>query len=283
MTLYEQLLDEMDGHPYSNYFSTWCIWEEHQSPALLVFDDGRFNCLSCHKTGNLEYLERCIGRSGKIISQQYSKQHSKQPVVLPKWKRWSDSFGTLQGIADFAHRNLLAYSENQWYFKKRKIDQFIAQGYFGMLEQWAVFPVLDQYKKVVDIVVRNVRGNSTAKYVLSPNQERKLYVPNWERVLKSDTVYITYGLIDAWAFESIGYPCVTGVTGKSLQSCLLKPLNKHWIIVPDKGEEYEARKLKNELGWKGEILLINFPSGVKDPDGIRITLGNMGFSQLISV
>ena len=101
-----------------------------------------------------------------------------------------------------------------------------------------------------------------------------LYVPNWGRVVASETVYVVYGIIDAISLELIGLPVVTGITGKSLSAETLKPLGKQFIIVPDEYEDMEAHLLANSLGWKARVKRLVYPEGVKDPDGIRTHFGN---------
>jgi DNA primase len=100
-----------------------------------------------------------------------------------------------------------------------------------------------------------------------------LYVPNWKRVLDSDTVFVVYGIIDAWAFEDLGLPCVTGITGKSLSYKHLKEFDKRFVIVPDKYEEDAAEHLANKTGWRATVKRLKWPPECKDPDEIRVKVG----------
>ena len=45
---------------------------------------------------------------------------------------------------------------------------------------------------------------------------------------------------------------------------------KRVIILPDKGEEDTARKLRDELGWRGAVMNLDYPSGCKDPNDLLV-------------
>jgi hypothetical protein len=280
MNLYDTLLEKMEGRQYSNYFSCYCPFDQHQSPALLCYDDGMFVCLSCGKKGSLEYLAKKLS----ISSHSLTRSHSTSPVVLPQWRRWEQEHGDLEGIAKFAHKSLKAFPQFQNYFKHRKIYDFSDMGYFGYISGWIVFPVFDRNRKVVDIIVRGTRHKGNTRYVISPSivgNARNLYVPNYERVNQAEEVYVVYGICDAWAFEAIGLPCITGCTGKSLSAELLQPLGKRFIIVPDDGEETEAHKLANKLGWRACVKTLRYEDDCKDVDDVRIKFGNEYLKNLL--
>lgn len=268
--LYDSLMERMEGREYSNYFSAFCPWDSHATPALLVFDDGMVKCLSCNKIWSHAQLDKKIGS-------HYSPKQRNDTVskVLPQWRKWEEKYGDLEGIADAAHKTLKAHSVFQTYFKKRKIYEFVDMGSLGIIDSWATFPVRDRENKLVDIVVRNIGNKSITRYVVSPNQEvRHLYVPSWEKVLASQTIYVVYGIIDSISLHLAGLPSLTGITGKSLNAELLRPLNKRYVIIPDKDEEKEARMLVNDLGWRAKLKEIDWPEGTKDTDDIRRKFGN---------
>lgn len=277
MTLYDSLQEQMNNvHIYADYFMASCPWhgrDEH--PSLMVHPDG-FKCLTCGKGGSLEYLAGKIGRSGK----QPIKVTRSQSSVLPRWKRWEQEYGDLPQIADAAHDLLKRYISNYWYFNKRKISRFMNVGYFGYLEGWCTFPVFDQQHRIVDMVVRSAKQK---QYVVSPAAEHPLYVPDWQKVLEAETIYVVYGLIDAWALYDCGLPVVTGTSGKSLSAVLLKPLDKRYIIVPDQYEERDAYKLAGELGWRASVLRLPYPSDCKDPDDIRRNFNVETLTNLLTV
>jgi hypothetical protein len=277
--LYDSLLERMEGHPYSNYFAAWCPFESHKTPALLVHDDGLFVCLSCDKKGTHAYLNKVIG------SHYIPPKDNTVSKVLPQWMKWEQEYGNLDGIVNAAHDRLKRVSVYQTYLRRRKIYEYVEDGRLGYLDGWITFPVMDSRHQVVDIVVRSVSRFADTRYVVHPGYDRDfrcLYVPSWERVNHSETIYVVYGIIDAISMHLAGLPVVTGVTGKSLSYEILRPLRKRFIIVPDDGEEKAARQLENKLGWRAKIKRINYPDGTKDPDGIRRTLGNEYLLQSLS-
>ena len=279
MNLYETLLERLDGRQYSNYFSCSCPFDTHQSPALLVYEDGYF-CLSCGAKGSLEYLNKKIGTN---FHSPLTQSHS-HTNVLPRFRQWEQEHGDLEGIATYAHKSLKAFPQFQSYFKMRKIDDYIDAGRFGYILGWLLLPVLSVHGKVLDIVVRSGKSKSANRYTLlsgDGNSSHHLYSPNWKLVERSETIYVCFGIIDSWSFEAIGLPCVTGITGKSLSAETLKPLGKKYIIVPDDGEEREAHMLANKLGWRARTLILNYPDDTKDCDNIRIQFGNEYLKNLI--
>lgn len=268
--LFDSLLERLEGRKYQNYFSAFCPFDTHKSPALLVYEDG-YVCLSCRKTGTLEYLDKKIG--SHFIQTQRIDSVSQ---VLPKWRKWEEKYGSLEGIAYAAHKSLIANPPWQTYFKRRKIYDFVDEGTLGFLDNWCTFPVFDMEHRLVDIVVRSISITSDTRYVVHPQMGniRPLYVPSWKLVSENETVYVVYGIIDAISLHLAGLPVVTGVTGKSLHPDLLLPLRKRFLIVPDADEEQDAHKLANALGWRARVKEISFPEGCKDPDDIRKTFGN---------
>jgi len=279
MALYEQLLSKMDGRQYSNYFVAFCPFHDnHNTPALFVYEeDGRYRCASCGAKGSLQYLAKKVGTHFQVTQRQKSN-------ILPRWKRWENEYGDLQGIVEHAHKVLVNFPQYQGYLRRRKLDEYINQGYFGFCDGWLILPVRDNTGKIVDAVARAISGKGTTRYVVHPNPispSRPLYSPSWKKVIESDTVWITYGMFDSWAMHSIGLACITGITGQSLSAELLKPLGKRLIIVPDADESHSAHKLANNLGWRCSVKEIKYPDGTKDVQGIREKYGNEVLSQLV--
>lgn len=274
--LYDVLLERMEGRQYQTYFSTFCPFDTHKSPALLVYEDG-FVCLSCHKTGTLSYLDKFTG------SHFIPQRNDTVSRVLPRWRKWEQKYGDLEGIADAAHNSLKHNAPYQTYFKKRKIYEYVDEGNLGYLDGWCLFPVYNSGAGLVDIVVRSTNRFNPSRYVVAPNHngERHLFVPSWEKVNEAKTIYVVYGIIDSISLHLAGLPSVTGVTGKSLNAELLKPLGKRFVIVPDENEEQEAHRLANNLGWKAVVKKIDYPEGTKDTDDIRRQFGNTALLNLL--
>lgn len=229
-------------------------------------------CLSCNKIWKHEQLDRKIGKH--YIPTQRNDTVSK---LLPQWRKWEEKYGSLEEIVEFAHRSLKKHKQFQKYLKERKIDEYIDEGMLGYLDGWTIFPVRNGSQDIVDLVVRSTKRDRDVRYVVRPSNHdicHPLYVPSWRRVNQSSTVYVVYGLIDSISLHLAGLPSVTGVTGKSLSPELLKPLGKRFIIVPDDGEELEAHKLANKLGWRAKVKKMNWPDQCKDTDDIRRLYGN---------
>lgn len=269
--LYSSLLERLEGRPYGHYFSAYCPWDTHATPALLVFQDGMVKCLSCNKMWSHEQLDRKVGK-------HYIPTQSNDTVsrLLPQWRKWEEKYGSLEEIIEFAHTSLKRHKQFQRYLKERKIYDFVDEGTLGFLDSWILFPVYDSEHRLVDTVVRSTLRNGDVRYVVHPKlgDLHPLYVPSWKLLSQHREVYVVYGLIDSISLHLAGLPVVTGVTGKSLSPDLLKPLGKKFILVPDDGEELEAHRLANKLGWRCRVKKMNWPDQCKDTDDIRRLYGN---------
>lgn len=278
MNLYDSLLERMNGRQYSNYFAVCCPFHDDHNPSMFVYEDGAF-CRACNHTWSLVQVDRKIG------SHFRPSRNDTVSNILPQWKTWEKKYGDLQGIAESAHKTLKQFTQFQSYYKKRKCEKFIDQGVLGFIMGWATIPVLDRDGRIIDIVVRATKGKGDTRYVVKPDEKRvrPLYCPNWKRVESSDTVYVVYGIFDAISLELLNLPVVTGITGKSLSAELLSTLRKRFIIVPDLGEERDAHRLANQLGWRGRVKELSYPDEIKDPSGVREQYGNEYLLNLIGV
>lgn len=271
MSSFTSLQEKLNGHLYNGYFAACCPFHDDSNPSFFVYEEGKWFCKSnsCHAHGNsLEQLERRLGGHRVKVSAPKS-------VVLPRWREWELKYGDMTEIAKYAHQSCKRYPQWMFYFKERRIEQFFDLGFFGYIDGWATFPVFDEKHKIQNIVVRHTRRKD-ARYAIKHIEDDKplLYVPNWRRVQESDTIYIPFGLIDAWSFEACELASVTGITGKSLSAELLKTLGKQIILVPDEWEEKEAHRIANSLGWRARVKRISYPEGSKDPDELRKNFGN---------
>lgn len=269
MSLYDQLQEKLEGRPYNGYFACLCQFHDDHSPSMFVYEDtGTYSCKSCGAHGTLVKLDRHLGgRSVKIATSK--------PQVLPQWRKWEEQYGDLEGIATHAHLSCKRYPQWMFYFKERKIDQFYEQGRFGFIDNWCFFPVIDENKKVISAVMRYTGKHKDTRYVTRQSIDGKqyLYIPNRSRVSSSDYVVVCYGIVDAWSFEDIGIPVITGCTGKFSSPELLRELHKKIYIIPDRGEEKDAHLLANSLGWRGRVINLPYPDGCKDSDDVRIQYG----------
>lgn len=276
MNLYDSLLEKMGGQEYQGYFMSVCPFHDDHSPSLMVHEDG-YKCKACGAHGNLKKLELRV-RKG------FAQKSNIVSVVLPRWKAWEREYGDLQGIAEFAHDNLLKHKTYRRYYENRKCQSYIKAGRLGYLSTWAVIPVFGRDGQIVDIVVRSTRSKDSSRYVIAPHPDslqRPLFCPSWKRVINSDVVYVVYGIFDAISLELCGFPVVTGITGKSLSPNSLSELHKKFIIVPDWREEAEAHKLANALGWRAKVKELSYPDGTKDCDDIRRQYGESVLKEML--
>jgi hypothetical protein len=275
MTLYTQLQERLQGHPYNGYFACACVFHDDHNPSMFVYEDSqRYSCKSCGARGTLEHLARKLNTGYRVAT-------TSAPVVLPRWREWERKWGNLQGIAEHAHKSIKNFPAWGFYFRDRGIFQYYEQGMFGFADNWALFPVLDANRKVQNIVVRHTQNKG--RYAIKSVEDKSplLYCPNWHRVNSSDVVYVPFGIVDAWAFESVGLACVTGITGKALDPSLLAGLNKKIVLIPDMWEEKEAHRIANQIGWRAKVKSVIYPDDCKDPDNVRRIFGDSYFMNWI--
>jgi hypothetical protein len=53
---------------------------------------------------------------------------------------------------------------------------------------------------------------------------------------------------------------------KSFKTEWMKSYRKPIIIVPDKGEQAQAKKLAASFGWRGKLGRLSYPGEFKDPN-----------------
>lgn len=277
MSLYQSLLEKMDGREYSHYFFAVCPFHDDSKPSLMVDERGYF-CKACGARGNLKKLDMRVRRGFRIRNTVSS--------ILPRWKSWEREYGDLEGIAEYAHDNLLRHKSYRKYYEQRKCEEFIEKGFLGYIGGWCTIPVIDKSSQgIIDLVVRASSGKGNTRYVVAPTSSdcpRPLYCPNWERVTASDLVYVVYGIFDAISLELCGLPCVTGITGKNIAEESLNALHKKFVIIPDWKEEKDAHQLANALGWRASVKSMLFPEDCKDPDDIRRIYGEDALKEMLA-
>jgi len=249
------------------YFSADCVFQDHEKPALLVYNDGAF-CMSCNQSFSLEYIEKhtsSIPKSYRPTIKTYK--------ILPRWRKWEKMYGNLTGITDAAHKNLLRTKAT--YFRNRGLDDYIIKAKYGVLDGWGIIPVFDKNGRVIDAVARSIRQKGV-KYVVMPHDKknpRPLYTPNWIRLMNSPFLIIVYGIFTVWSLEALEIGGATGMTGKSMSADLLQDFQKPIFIIPDVGEEDAAYGLAGKLGWRGNVLRVDYPYSCTDLDDIRRQFG----------
>lgn len=264
--LQDALAEKLERVSYhGDYFTCLCVFHEERRASLFVYKKD-FRCASCGATGSIERLYKKVTGSTTRISPSSSRN-------FVAYRKWFREYGSIAGISKAAHQFLLSTPAFEFYFKERGISQFIKQGMFGWIDNWLFFPVKSCDGQVREITIRASKTNkSEAKYFLIPHEgeHQHLYIPNHERVKLADEIYVPFGIIDAWSLEACGLASMTGMAGQNYSPEWFDEYRKTIWIIPDKGEEAKAQELKYRLGWRGKILLLDWPAGCKDCDDIRM-------------
>jgi hypothetical protein len=285
--LYNTLQEKLEGvHSFEGYFTAICPY--HQSEpvraSLFVYLDGHdFKCKSCEKYGSLEFLNATV--SGTKLPTRTLDTVSSSKVPFFKWLK---KYGSYEEAANVAHRTALDNPYLVDYLEKRKVGKFIEQGHFGYIDGYFSFPVYSPEGEFVDWVVRTHprKANVDSKYAVRPHAKGEpphLYSPSWDRVARLSEVMVPYGLLDAWTLHAAGYAVITTITGQQVNTAMFADIRKKLWIIPDTGEEKSAFKVKSELGWRGGVLLPDYPEGEKDLNGVHMKYGINKVVELIGL
>ena len=260
MSLLDDVAELMDGKMYAEYFAAICIFHADSKPSLLVNEE-YYHCLSCGVGGSTKSLLAKLKGHPVEKKRHYSG--------LP-WYRWIKE-DNIKEFANTAHKNLKTFPSQASYLKKRKITPSIDPLKVGWIDGVYIFPIWNRKDKIVGLVARTGEVNqeeSDIRYCTPPHQDGMLFVPDWKIIDDSDTIYVTYGIIDAIVLLLCGLASVTWSIGKNLPAEALDGFRKKIVIIPDFGEEKQACKLVAELGWRGRVCKLDYPDGCKDPADI---------------
>jgi len=272
-------LDDMyevlsDSKKYTGYIMAHCEFllaghrGNDENPSMRVTKRG-YSCMSCGAHGSLEKLYEKV--SGRVVIRE---RRAYSPAAFI-WKRWEDKFGSIQNIAKIAHRALTDNPDDGHYLQQRKVDSQIKNCMIGYLDGYYLFPIQNEFGEIDGLVARASPTIQTKnnRYSVSPNCSTKLYIPSWRKVLKDEYLYVPFGTIDAISLNIFGYAGLTGISGQELNAINLDRFRKPIFIIPDKGEERRAIEIQSQLGWRGMMLLIDWPEGTKDLNNIHVKYG----------
>lgn len=271
----EEVSEYLEGfHKYENYGMAICLFHDDHNPSMRVSEYG-YKCKSCGAKGSLEYLYKKV--SGRVVIRE-KKFNPAQKI----WYTWTEKYGSVQNVAKLAHQELRNNPERGHYLKQRKIDSQIIPGKLGFLDGYYTFPVRNEYDEVTGIVARASPTIQTKdlRYTVSHGSD-KLYVPNWRKVLKDESIYLCYGTLDAWTLVMAGYAGLTGISGQELNFRNVDRFRKPMYIIPDKNEEKNALALQCRLDWRGMTLLLEYPDGTEDVNGVHMEHGLEKVKELI--
>jgi len=266
-------LDELSEHleqfhKYDGYAMAVCPF--HQSipvrPSLMVWDTG-FKCKSCGEHGSLVKLNNLVGNV--YVEETYTYNPAQRI-----WGKWLNEFESVYSISKHAHEQLIRNPDLGHYLKARKIDSQIKKGRIGYLDGYYTFPVLDQYDEIQGLVARAspTIQTDTLRYTVSPKCPQKIYVPDWESILKNEYLFACYGTLDAWSLYMAGFASFTGIAGQELKSENI-PWRKPMYIIPDRLEDKSAILLRQSMGWRMKVLRLDWPDGCKDIQDIHMKFG----------
>jgi hypothetical protein len=260
---HKDFLTKLDrAHEYTKYIAGMCPFVEHHNQALLVFADGWFKCLGCGRHGSWEQL--------------WNKLQGQNVVIRPEGKTaWKGPqvTGNLEDLCYQAHMDLMQFSSYQWYIEQRGLEGRIEINELGYHEGWYTIPVTSEDGNFITAVFRSsppVQQATDLRYIC--RHIPVPFVPDYNLIRKSDTLFVVYGILDALTLADLRFPVMTSTAGKdTFNPEWLDSYRKKIVIIPDKGEEDTAYGLASQLDFRGRVLNLDFPDGVKDCNGFYET------------
>jgi len=255
--LLDDLIDRLDhARRYETYIVSLCPFHPDKRPSFMVYEDW-YRCLSCGAEGKTENLLNKL--NGHTVVRPQS--NFKNP-----WSKWLKT----QSLKDVL---VSAWERGQSvYIRERHIPDKVQKKLgIGTKENWITFPITENNKIVGGIARRGDNNSSQSKYIVPAGQSPNLlYIPSKSLVEASETIYLTFGILDAISLFLVGLGAVSTTLGKKLDPSALDSYRKKIYIIPDKGEEKEAQFLASKLGWRGCVIYIDYPEGTKDCNDLLI-------------
>lgn len=264
MIKYTDFLSKLRGaEDKGNYITAICPFHNDSAPSLLVYKDGWFHCLSasCSRSGTWNTLWNKV--SGQPIQVRVeTRVHYETPNSL-----FSIEFASKEEMAYQAHIDLFNMTSFQWYMDMRGLADAIEVHEIGYYQGWYTFPVRDREGKFQNVVYRaapHVQEGTGLRY-WSDARPPIPYVPDWRLLDKGKYILVVYGILDALTLNKFRYPVVTSTAGaNSVKAAWFDDYNKPIYIIPDKGEEQAALRLSSSLSWRGHVVYLDYPEGMKD-------------------
>ena len=263
--LYEiyEALPESKWH--EKYVVASCISPEHDDrhPSMLIYPDS-YRCLSCGIWGKTSDLLNQL-QSHSIIPPKPIQSFVRNP--FNRWLKECDLFNVLRT----AYKALNSFPQQGKYLRDRKLpNELIEKLKIGYSEGYYTIPIIDTEKKPIGALARAGESITGARYFVPRGQDTNLlFSPDWQQVKESKEVYLTYGVFDSIAIHQCGRPSMSTTSGKRLHPSALQPFRKRINILPDRGEEIDAKRLANKLGWRGKTTILKFPYGLKDASDLH--------------
>jgi hypothetical protein len=262
----DALSEKLEGKNYGHYLAVLCIFHSDSRPSLMIYED-YYNCLSCgaHGTTKSLYKQVC---SNTMLLLQPKKQDYSNP-----WTRWTRN-DTLGHVLKTSWQTMCSQPSLGNYLTNRKIDPATQRRLgIGYRDDWFTIPIRDEHRKIVGAVARANGETNTSKsrYVVPHEQNTELlYAPDWKKVLDQPIIYLVFGILDAISLDILGHAALSTTGGKHLNPEALNSLRKRIVIIPDFGEEPEAQYLAKELGWRGNVMKVDYPDNLKDVNDLLV-------------
>lgn len=259
---YEDFLRVLPGaEDKGRYIVGRCPFHHDNSPSLLVFPDGYFHCLGadCARSGTWMTLwNKLQGQPIQLAAER--RLHYKSPATMLEQDFEDREKGAYQ-----AYLNLSRFTNFQWYLELRGLADAIDIHEIGYHRGWYTFPVWDRDYKFQNVVFRAsppIQDALNVRYWM--DGKPTLYVPDWHQLAKCDYIIVVFGIMDALTLNKFRLPVVTPTHGHNFQAEWLADYRKPIYIIPDKGEERAVLRKIGDFGWRGRMVRLDWPEGMKD-------------------
>jgi hypothetical protein len=245
-------------HRYDNYIAAICPFHDDSRPSFFVYDKAYY-CSACNKRGKTADLIKYLTNNQYVVIDT-DDTNTKNP-----WSKWT-KYTDLETVCLKAHKFAIEQNRTS-YIKERGIDMKTIKALkLGWKDNWVIFPILDQNSHISGGTSRvGKKATNGIKYSIPRGQDANmLYVPSWDRVWEKNVVFLTFGIIDAISIYQLGYASISTTTGKRLNPEALNSIRKKIVIIPDDNEVIDGVKLAYNLGWRGEVMRIDYTADTKD-------------------
>lgn len=248
---------------YDRYLIASCVFHGVDvHPSMMVFKDGFFRCLSCHRHGTWQTLwNKANGQPIQV-----------RPEVTTDWKGPVLDGAEPYDIAYVANDDLMRWSSLGWYLEMRGLSGRIEPQMLGYWNGWYTVPIFDSNREFQNLIYRSaphIQEFSGVRYWY--HGKPTLYVPDWKLVNENKYLVIVYGIFDALTLTELRIPAATPSNGKdSLRTEWLDDLRKVTYIIPDQDEEGTAMRHSKELGWRGHVVYMDWSDGCKDVNDMYV-------------
>lgn len=258
---YEDIISKLEhAQEFERYTSALCVFHTDSSPSLLVFKDGWFRCLGCGRHGTWKTLWNKLKGQPIMIMKEERTAFGAPPIR---------DMGNLEELCYQAHADLIQFPSLGWYLEMRGLQERIETNEIGYVKGWYTFPVRDRNDIFQTAVLRaapHVQEASGHRYWC--RSAPMPYVPDWFLVNNKPVLFVVYGIMDALTLAQLRFPVITSTAGNNTFRAEWLDEFRHTIyIIPDKGEERQATDLADQLGWRGRMLKLEYPQGIKDANG----------------